>query len=156
MVPEFDVFGFVRERTGNVMPGITPSNTHTTRDAKHVIVGANGDAIFMRLMHAIGRSDLAEDATLADNAGRDARAAELYAVIDEWVGRHDAEHVLTVLKAAGSRAPTFTRLRTCFPIRSISRGRCCCRHRCPTGLLLQRRNRAEAERDARARRLAGR
>ncbi|MCP5232964.1 MAG: CoA transferase [Zoogloeaceae bacterium] len=101
MVPEFDVFGFVRERTGNVMPGITPSNTHTTRDAKHVIVGANGDAIFMRLMHAIGRSDLAEDATLADNAGRDARAAELYAVIDEWVGRHDAEDVLTVLKAAG-------------------------------------------------------
>ncbi len=34
MVPEFDVFGFVRERTGNIMPGITPSNTHTTRDGK--------------------------------------------------------------------------------------------------------------------------
>ena len=29
LVPEFDVFGFVRERTGNIMPGITPSNTHT-------------------------------------------------------------------------------------------------------------------------------
>ncbi|MEF9672676.1 CoA transferase [Pseudomonas sp. PCH446] len=24
MVPEFDVFGFIRERTGNIMPGITP------------------------------------------------------------------------------------------------------------------------------------
>ncbi len=34
MVPEFDVFGFVRERTGNIMPGITPSNTHTTRDGQ--------------------------------------------------------------------------------------------------------------------------
>jgi hypothetical protein len=33
LVPEFDVFGFVRERTGNIMPGITPSNTHTTRTA---------------------------------------------------------------------------------------------------------------------------
>lgn len=100
MVPEFDVFKFVRERTGNVMPGITPSNTHTTRDGRHVIVGANGDAIFRRLMHAIGRADLAEDSALADNAGRDARAAELYAVIDQWVARFDAEHVLTVLKAA--------------------------------------------------------
>ena len=33
MVPEFDVFGFVRERTGNIMPGITPSSTHTTLTA---------------------------------------------------------------------------------------------------------------------------
>jgi formyl-CoA transferase len=56
LVPEFDVFGFIRERTGNVMPGITPSNTHTTKDGKHLIIGANGDAIFRRLMLAIGRS----------------------------------------------------------------------------------------------------
>ena len=48
MVPEFDVFGFVRERTGNIMPGITPSNTHTTKDGKHITIGANGDAIFRR------------------------------------------------------------------------------------------------------------
>ncbi|MBI1905858.1 MAG: CoA transferase [Rhodocyclales bacterium] len=100
LVPEFDVFGFIRERTGNVMPGITPSNTHTTRDARHVAIGANGDAIFQRLMHAIGRPDLAEDATLADNAGRDARRDELYAVIDAWVARHDEAEVLRVLGAA--------------------------------------------------------
>jgi formyl-CoA transferase len=53
LVPEFDVAGFIRERTGNVMPGITPSNTHTTRDGKHMIIGANGDAIFKRLMLAM-------------------------------------------------------------------------------------------------------
>lgn len=100
LVPEFDVFGFIRERTGNVMPGITPSNTHTTRDARHVAIGANGDAIFQRLMRAIGRSDLADDATLADNAGRDARRDELYAVIDAWVARHDEAEVLRVLGAA--------------------------------------------------------
>jgi CheY-like chemotaxis protein len=46
LVPEFDVFGFVRERTGNIMPGITPSNTHTTKDGRHITIGANGDAIF--------------------------------------------------------------------------------------------------------------
>jgi len=100
MVPEFDVFGFIRERTGNVMPGITPSNTHTTRDGRHVIVGGNGDAIFKRLMLAIGRPDLAEDPRLESNAGRDARAAEVYGVIDDWVGTRDMAEVLAVLKGA--------------------------------------------------------
>ncbi len=97
LVPEFDVFGFVRERTGNVMPGITPSNTYTTRDGKNLIVAANGDAIFVRLMRIIGRQDLADDASLADNAGRDARARELYAVIGAWVAANDEA---TVLKLA--------------------------------------------------------
>lgn len=100
LVPEFDVFGFVRERTGNVMPGITPSNTHTARDGKHLIVAANGDAIFKRLMQAIGRADLAEDVQLASNAGRDARAEEIYGVIDRWVGGHDAHEVIETLSAA--------------------------------------------------------
>lgn len=101
LVPEFDVFGFMRERTGNVMPGITPSNTHTSRDGKHLIIGANGDAIFRRFMTAIGRQDLADDASLADNAGRDARAAEIYGVIDAWVGARDADEVLRVAASAG-------------------------------------------------------
>ena len=100
LVPEFDVFGFVRERSGNIMPGITPSNTHTTRDGKHITIGANGDAIFRRLMLAIGRADLADDPTLVDNAGRDARRDELYALIDHWVASQDETEVLAALGAA--------------------------------------------------------
>jgi formyl-CoA transferase len=100
LLPEFDVFGFVRERTGNIMPGITPSNTHATQDGKHVAIGANGDAIFKRLMRVIGRDDLAKDAQLADNAGRDARRDEIYALIDGWVAAHDETAVLHALAAA--------------------------------------------------------
>ncbi|MGB4225142.1 MAG: CaiB/BaiF CoA-transferase family protein [Candidatus Dechloromonas phosphoritropha] len=100
LVPEFDVFGFVRERTGNIMPGITPSNTHTTRDGKHVTIGANGDAIFKRFMLAIGRDDLANNPGLADNAGRDARRDEIYALIDTWCGGLDEAEVLATLAAA--------------------------------------------------------
>ncbi len=100
LVPEFDVFGFVRERTGNIMPGITPSNTHTTKDGRHITIGANGDAIFRRLMRAMGRDDLADDPALADNAGRDARRDELYALIDAWVVQHDEAEVLAALAAA--------------------------------------------------------
>lgn len=100
LVPEFDVFGFVRERTGNVMPGITPSNTHTSKDGKHLIIGANGDTIFRRLMMAIGRNDLADDPQLGSNAGRDARAEEIYAVIDAWVGSNEADTVLRIATEA--------------------------------------------------------
>src|SRR5574343_24078 len=100
LVPEFDVFGFVRERTGNIMPGITPSNTHTTRDGRHITIGANGDAIFRRLALAMGRPDLADDPGLADNAGRDARRDEIYGVIDGWCATHDESAVLATLEVA--------------------------------------------------------
>ena len=74
------MFGEVRERTGSNLTGIVPSNTYLTRDGQHVVIGANGDSIFKRLMKVIGRDDLAEDASLADNAGRAKRADELDAV----------------------------------------------------------------------------
>lgn len=100
MVPEFDVMGFIRERTGNIMPGITPSSIHTCADGKHIQIGANGDAIFQRFMRAIGRPDLAEDPTLADNAGRDLRRDELYGVIDRWASAQPLAEVEATLKAA--------------------------------------------------------
>ena len=100
MVPEFDVFGFIRERSGNIMPGITPSSIHTCADGKHIQIGANGDAIFQRFMRAIGRDDLADAADLADNAGRDARREELYGVIDRWAASLPLAEVEAVLLRA--------------------------------------------------------
>lgn len=100
MVPEFDVFGFIRERTGNIMPGITPSSIHTSADGKHVQIGANGDAIFKRFMLAIGRTDLADDPTLATNDGRDLRRDELYGVIDRWANSLPLEQLMQVLTTA--------------------------------------------------------
>ena len=100
MVPEFDVFGFIRERTGNIMPGITPSSIHTSQDGKHVQIGANGDAIFKRFMLIIGRDDLANDPQLTSNDGRDERRDELYGVIDRWVASQSLERVLEQLSVA--------------------------------------------------------
>lgn len=100
MVPEFDVFGFIRERSGNIMPGITPSSIHTCADGRHIQIGANGDAIFQRFMRAIDREDLASDPTLADNAGRDVRRDELYGVIDRWAASLPLAEVEAVLNRA--------------------------------------------------------
>ncbi|MEK6592534.1 MAG: CaiB/BaiF CoA-transferase family protein [Pseudomonadota bacterium] len=100
LVPEFDVLGFRRERAGNALPGIVPSNTYPTRDGKFVIIGANNDSIFKRLMNAIGRADLAGDTALATNAGRVPRTAELDQAIETWTRAHDLDAVLAALERA--------------------------------------------------------
>jgi formyl-CoA transferase len=99
-LPEYDLFGETRERTGTNLTGIVPSNTYLTRDGQHIVIGANADSIFKRLMQMIGRSDLAEDSTLGDNAGRSRRAEELDAAIGAWTGQHDAGEVLKRLASA--------------------------------------------------------
>ena len=100
VLPEYDMFGFVRERSGASLPGIVPSNTYVTRDEKYVVIGANADPIFKRMMNAIGRPDLASDPALAHNDGRVARTDEIEKVIGDWVAAHDLEHVLQVLEKA--------------------------------------------------------
>ena len=99
-LPEFDLFNETRERTGTNLTGIVPSNTYLTRDGQHIVIGANADSIFRRLMQMIGRSDLAQDPSLADNAGRTKRADELDAAIGAWTGKHDAREVLSALNEA--------------------------------------------------------
>jgi formyl-CoA transferase len=100
MLPEFGMSGFVRERTGASLPGIVPSNTYLCGDGQFVVIGAKGDAIFKRMMNAIGRGDLADDPALADNAGRVKRTEELDNAIAAWTGAHPLDHVLAVLEKA--------------------------------------------------------
>ena len=100
LVPEFDRAGVVRERTGGALPGIVPSNTYTTQDGDNIVIAGNGDAIFKRLMLAIGRIDLAGDPQLARNDGRVPRTAEIDAAIQQWCDTQDIDGALAVLKAA--------------------------------------------------------
>ena len=100
MLPEFGMSGFVRERTGASLPGIVPSNTYLCGDGQYVVIGANGDSIFKRMMLAIGRDDLANDPALADNAGRTARTDELDAAIGAWTSANNLTQVLAVLEKA--------------------------------------------------------
>ena len=99
-LPEYGMTGFVRERSGGALPGITPSNTYACKDGSFVVIGANGDAIFKRLMGAMGRPDLAGDPALVHNAGRSARAEELDAAISSWTARFELDEVLKKLHQA--------------------------------------------------------
>lgn len=99
-LPEFDRYGVVRSRTGGSLPGIVPSNTYTCGDGAAIVVAGNGDAIFRRLMTAIGRSDLGDDPALARNEGRVKRTQDIDDAIQQWCGGRDIDTALATLQAA--------------------------------------------------------
>jgi formyl-CoA transferase len=100
LIPDYDIFGETRGRIGTGLTNIVPSNTYTTRDGHSVVIAGNGDSIYKRLMHAIGRDDLGQDPTLANNLGRVKRTAEIDGAIGDWAALHELEQVLAALKAA--------------------------------------------------------
>ena len=100
LVPEYDHAGVVRERTGGSLPGIVPSNTYATGDGENIVIAGNGDAIFKRLMQALGRTDLANDPELAHNDGRVPRTTEIDQAIQDWCAGQTIDAALATLKAA--------------------------------------------------------
>jgi len=100
VVPEYDGAGVVREPSGSTLTGIVPTNTYRCADGKYVIIGGNGDSIFRRLMRAIGRPEMAEDARFADNAGRVEHEQAIDAAIGAWTQAHGSAEVLAILDQA--------------------------------------------------------
>ncbi|MGE8320513.1 MAG: CaiB/BaiF CoA transferase family protein [Comamonas sp.] len=99
LLPEYSAFGAIREAAGSALPGIAPSNAYPCQDG-WVLVAGNGDSIFKRLMAAIGRPDLENDAGLGDNAGRVARITEIDAAIADWTRSRTVQAVMDSLAAA--------------------------------------------------------
>ncbi len=99
LLPEYSVFGAVREPTGSSMPGIAPTNAYRCSDG-FVLIAGNGDSIFKRLMEAIGRGDLADAPDLAGNVGRVARVTEIDGAIEAWTSRRTVSDALAVMAAA--------------------------------------------------------
>ena len=100
MLPEYDLAGLVRERTGSALPGIAPSNTYRTGDEGYVVIGGNSDPIFRRLMAAIGQPALADNPRYRSNADRAAHAAELDALIEDWTSERPAQEIVALLDGA--------------------------------------------------------
>ena len=100
VVPEYDGAGVVREPSGSTVTGIVPTNTYLCGDDKYVVIGANGDSLFKRLMEAIGRPEMACDERFAKNSGRVQHEREIDAAITAWTRAHGSQTVLDTLAAA--------------------------------------------------------
>jgi len=100
LIPEYSVFGTVREPAGSSLPGIAPTNAYRCQDGKYALIAGNGDSIFKRLMEKIDRQDLADDPELQQNDGRVRHVARLDAAISTWTAERPLDEVLAALKEA--------------------------------------------------------
>ena len=98
LLPEYHVFGAIRQPAGGALPGIAPSNAYPCIDGQYVLIAANGDSLFKRLMDLIGRNDLGNDPELARNDGRAKRADVIDEAIGLWTSQRTLEEILTALQ----------------------------------------------------------
>jgi len=101
LVTEYDLTGYVRERSGSILPGIAPSNAYPCRSGEMILIGGNGDTVYARLTEAMGRPDLKTDPRFVDHASRGQHQAELDAIIAEWTSGWTLAELLTHLESHG-------------------------------------------------------
>ncbi|KZE98066.1 MULTISPECIES: CaiB/BaiF CoA transferase family protein [unclassified Rhodococcus (in: high G+C Gram-positive bacteria)] len=101
LLPEYEIGGYQRERTGSVLPNIAPSNVYPTRGGEMILVAANQDSVYARLVTAMGRSDLVSDPRYVDHASRGVNMDELDDVISAWTADLGTDEVLDILHEAG-------------------------------------------------------
>jgi crotonobetainyl-CoA:carnitine CoA-transferase CaiB-like acyl-CoA transferase len=100
VVPEFDGAGVVRGPSGSTVTGIAPTNTYRCADGKYVVIGANADALFQRLMRAMDREEMAVDPRFSNNKGRVEHEPEIDAAIATWMSQRDAASATKILEDA--------------------------------------------------------
>jgi formyl-CoA transferase len=100
LLPEYDAQGVIRERSGSTLPGIAPSNLYPCSDGAYVLIAGNADALYRRLMSAIGREDLRDDPALAKNDGRAAQMARIDEAISQWTQKRTEQEVLEEMEKA--------------------------------------------------------
>jgi formyl-CoA transferase len=100
VVTEYDKAGFIRERTGAILPNVAPSNVYRTKDAL-VLIAANQDTVFQRLAAAMGQPGLASDPRYASHGARGANQRELDALVDAWTQELTTKEVLELMDQHG-------------------------------------------------------
>ena len=101
LVTEYDLTGYVRERSGSVLPGIAPSNVYPCANGESLLIGGNGDAVFARLAATMGREDLAADPRYATHAARGENQTELDGIVSAWTRNWPLPELLALLEANG-------------------------------------------------------
>ena len=100
LVTDWHAEGLSRERTGPTLPGIAPSNVYATKDGQ-VLIAANQDSVFTRLITVMGQPELAADPRFASHQARAGHVAEIDAIVTAWTLTHSSVEVLARLHEAG-------------------------------------------------------
>ncbi len=96
LIPEYTIAGYLRPRTGSILPNVAPANAYPTADGEHLISG-NQDTVWRRLAEAMGRPELGEAERFATHNARGQHQAELDALISEWTSTLTSAELEAVL-----------------------------------------------------------
>jgi crotonobetainyl-CoA:carnitine CoA-transferase CaiB-like acyl-CoA transferase len=99
VIPEYHAADIIRQPSGTTVTGIVPTNTYKCADGKYLVIGGNGDSIFMRLMQAVGREDMAKNEAYATNADRVRYERDIDAVLKAWCADHKLEDAVNILES---------------------------------------------------------
>src|SRR5215471_56696 len=99
LITEYDLTGYVRERSGSILPGIAPSNAYPCTGGELILIGGNGDTVYARLTEVMERPDLKSDPKFVDHASRGQNQAELDAIVSEWTSTFALPDLLALLEA---------------------------------------------------------
>ena len=101
LITEYDQAGYIRERTGPVLPNVAPSNIYPTKDSRFLLIAANQDSVFKRLTQAMNQPELAEDERYASHAARGRHQAELDDLVARWSARYTISELINILEESG-------------------------------------------------------
>jgi formyl-CoA transferase len=101
LITEFDKTGYIRERTGAILPHVAPSNVYPTSDGSMVLIAGNQDTVFGRLTQAMGRAELAQDPEYATHAARGRNQRRLDDLIGQWTQTKHSTELLDLMGESG-------------------------------------------------------
>jgi formyl-CoA transferase len=101
LITEFDKTGYIRERTGAILPHVAPSNVYPTNDGSMVLIAGNQDTVFGRLTQAMGRPELAKDPEYSTHAARGRNQKQLDDLIGQWTRTKNPTELLELMSESG-------------------------------------------------------
>jgi len=101
LITEFDKTGYIRERTGAILPHVAPSNVYPTSDGSMVLIAGNQDTVFGRLAQAMGQPELAKDPEYATHAARGRNQKQLDELVGKWTRTQTRTGLLELMSESG-------------------------------------------------------
>lgn len=101
LVTEYDKVGYIRERSGAILPNVAPSNVYPTNDGGMVLIAANQDTVFRRLAQAMGQPELASMPEYATHGARGEHQVQLDALVSRWTSSKSRDEVLRLMEELG-------------------------------------------------------
>jgi len=92
--------GRLRQRTGSRSSNAAPRNAYRTKDGRYVCLSGSTQKMAERVLRTIGRPELIDDPRFRTNADRVRHAAELDAIVGEYIAQYTQAEAVALFERA--------------------------------------------------------